>query len=124
MVHKALEYKDTILAISNWPMMAEIYRMLSSIIYLIRFYNISEGKKKLVCVKVRYEKEGYNYKDIKHEVRNMLSQEVDKNFQSSDFLSESERIKDDIELCHFLLELKTSPTASKKSLAYTLLATM
>ena len=90
-------------------LLVEVYQMLSSKFYLIRFYDTSGDNKKFVCEKIRYEKDGYDYKAIKREIREKLILEVYRNIKVLDFLSESDRIKSEIELCILLLTRKKSP---------------
>ncbi len=107
-----LVYKETLMAQFE-NIFVEIYQMLTEKFYLIRFYDISGGSKKLLCIKVRYEKEGYDYKAVKKEIREKLIREVYRSIKESDFLSESERIKNEIELCILLLNRKKILTSLK-----------
>lgn len=105
--HQSLEYKESMMAHFE-NLLVEIYQMLSKKLYLIRFYDVSGGDKKLICLKVRFEKEGYDFKAIKSEIREKLFREVYKNMKVLDFLSESNRIKNEIELCIEFLNRKNT----------------
>ena len=89
-------------------LVVEIYHMFSSKFYLIRFYDVSNENKKLLCVKGRYEKDGYDYNTIKKEIREILFPEVYKKMELLKFISESERIKNEIEMCIYILNHKTT----------------
>jgi hypothetical protein len=66
-----MEYKETIRAVMD-QLVADIYQIPSSKAYIIQICDISLGTKKIISRKVRYEREGYQYQQIKNEIKDKL----------------------------------------------------
>ncbi|MFX0069708.1 MAG: hypothetical protein ACFFAO_01330 [Candidatus Hermodarchaeota archaeon] len=49
--------------------LADIYQLELSKAYLIKICDISNGKKDLIVTKLRYVEDGYDYNNIKNEIR-------------------------------------------------------
>jgi len=67
-MHMEIEYKETLRAIED-KIVVDIYRIKRVKAYMIKICDISQGKKELIAMKLRYEQKGYDYQKIKDEIR-------------------------------------------------------
>jgi hypothetical protein len=70
-----MEYKETVRAVAD-KIVADIYRIRAVKAYMIKICDISNGKKKLIATKLRYEQKGYDYQTIKDEIREYFINEA------------------------------------------------
>lgn len=67
-MHLDIEYKETLRAVED-KIVVDIYRIRTAKAYMIKICDISNGKKELIAIKMRYEQKGYDYQTIKDEIR-------------------------------------------------------
>ena len=74
-MNENMEYKETIRAVSD-KIVADIYQLKSNKVYMIKICDISQGEKRLIITKLRYERDGYDYQMIKNEISEYLFKEA------------------------------------------------
>jgi len=67
-LYENMNYKETVRTATD-KIIADIYQLHSNKAYMINICDISQGKKKIIARKLRYEREGYDYQTIKNEIK-------------------------------------------------------
>ena len=105
MLCECMESMETFI-MPHEKMQVEVLYLCSDKLYLIQFYDISTGDKKLISMQTRYEREGYDYPTVRKEIKKKLCRNLHKNIQDSHFFRESEQLRNEIKGCLDLLTHK------------------